>query len=327
MSSTDQSLRQRPSSSGTEKSLDSDQKPKRVERKLDHNRIVEVICAASDRVPAVAPLVRKLAPFIAFGLQIFFATLPYFNQLFVKLNLVWEQAKRYHLEELGEAFVGLIYCFFGGSFMTLIAAVEAFRICGWDRTKKCLEKLYENYLKVKEASDNDDNRDDNNDGIADVDQIEPQNLILRKVRLALVSCDPDEVSSAISGINSGLIAVIATLKVEFAKAITLGASLASVLRSPTEKYLTPILQRLIPKDYHKWINPLINYGCKTIAISIAWFITRIISAFHSAVRGGQMLARGSMHYLAFIGYFPQVDFDKTYVDEVIGAGLAFLGFY
>ena len=38
----------------------------------------------------------------------------------------------------------------------LIAAVEAYRISGWEMTEKCLKDLYRNYMAVKEAEKKDD---------------------------------------------------------------------------------------------------------------------------------------------------------------------------
>jgi hypothetical protein len=40
---------------------------------------------------------------------------------------------------------------FGGSFMMLISCVEAYRICGWETTKKGFAALYKNFSNVKEG--------------------------------------------------------------------------------------------------------------------------------------------------------------------------------
>lgn len=34
----------------------------------------------------------------------------------------------------------------GGNFVALIAAVEAFKLCGWETTKRCILALYGDYL-------------------------------------------------------------------------------------------------------------------------------------------------------------------------------------
>ncbi len=53
----------------------------------------------------------------------------------------------------------------------LIAAVEAFRTIGYERTRRSLLELWRSYKTAREASDKDDQVDDNNDGVADVLQI------------------------------------------------------------------------------------------------------------------------------------------------------------
>jgi len=52
----------------------------------------------------------------------------------------------------------------------------------------------------------------------------------------------------------------------------------------------------IPKEYHKWIPVVINYGCRIIGVSIAWTIQRVISAFYSAIRGAQLCIKGFNDY-------------------------------
>ena len=51
------------------------------------------------------------------------------------------------------------------------------------------------------------------------------------------------------------------------------------------------IQKALPADQKKWAEPIISYACRSTAISIAWMIQRVISAFHSAMRGGIMCSR------------------------------------
>lgn len=80
---------------------------------------------------------------------------------------------------------GLIMIFYGGSIPLTIAATEAFRLTGWDRTKSSLLILAEQFNKALEASKKDDQVDENKDGIADVKQIDPKALVQRKIALFL----------------------------------------------------------------------------------------------------------------------------------------------
>ena len=109
----------------------------------------------------------------------------------------------YKPELLLPAFAGFIMCFFGGSFLTLIAAFEAYRMCGWEQSYQCVKDLGTDFKKFEEENKIDDSKDDNNDGVADVLQISSSELGTRKVLLFLRSVDPNRLSAALSGLNAG----------------------------------------------------------------------------------------------------------------------------
>ena len=146
---------------------------------------------------------------------------------------------------------GLIMVFYGGSIPLTIAAVEAFRLTGWDRTKSALVVLFEQFNRAVAASKKDDQVDDNNDGIADVKQIDSKALVQRKISLFLKVTDPMKVTEAVTALGSGCTAVLATLKNEFAQSITLGVSIADIFHKAAEKYLRPQLEAVVPKEHHK----------------------------------------------------------------------------
>ena len=64
--------------------------------------------------------------------------------------------EKYKLQLLAPALVGLIMCFFGGRFMTLIAACEAYRMIGLDSQLKFVKDLKTDFAKFLEADKNDD---------------------------------------------------------------------------------------------------------------------------------------------------------------------------
>lgn len=76
---------------------------------------------------------------------------------------------------------------------------------------------------------------------------------------------------------------------------------------------------MLPEDQRKWAAPLISYFCRTTAISIAWTVQRIISAFHSATKGGIMAARNVLEYLSEMKIY-HLDHEKTSIDEFAGYG-------
>ena len=64
--------------------------------------------------------------------------------------------EKYNLQLLTPAFIGLIMCFFGGRFMTLIAACEAYRMIGLDSQLKFVKDLKADFAKFLEANKDDD---------------------------------------------------------------------------------------------------------------------------------------------------------------------------
>ena len=58
-----------------------------------------------------------------------------------------------------------------------------------------------------------------------------------KALFFLQNVDPQRFTSAIVGLNAGVVAVVATLKVQFAKTITLGSSLSKMMDGPAKIFL------------------------------------------------------------------------------------------
>jgi hypothetical protein len=104
--------------------------------------------------------------------------------------------------------------------VTLIAAVEAYKMCGYEETLRSLRELYDEYEIFLQANA----KDEGGDGTKEIKEIgdlqrsnimkvalekeqEIQKLATKKTFLFLRTVDPVKFSAAISGINVGLIAV------------------------------------------------------------------------------------------------------------------------
>ena len=284
------------------------------------------ISALAEKAPiSVKPYIQRAAPFCGLAAMYVEKSLPYIEQGVEQAQVLWVKLEPYKPALLLPAFCGLIMCFFGGSFLTLIAAVEAYRMCGYETTVNCIRELYGDFQKFAAANAKDDAKDDDNDGVADVLQVSKQELLMRKTLLFLRTVDPKRVSNAIAGINSGFLAVVATLKLQFAKAITLGNAIGSILDKPAQHYAIPMVRELLPDDYKQWAAPAIEYSVKSFAISVAWFVQRILSAFHSAIRGGLMCSRNILEYLSIMKYV-DINHEDTYLDEIVGYGTCALCF-
>lgn len=75
----------------------------------------------------VAPHVKRAAPIIGQIADVISALIPIISKIYHLLLDLWVKLQPYHPKLLAPAFCGLILCFFGGSFLTLIAAFEAYR--------------------------------------------------------------------------------------------------------------------------------------------------------------------------------------------------------
>jgi len=283
--------------------------------------------AISSKVPEkVRPLLIKVTPIIAIIANLIEKLIPIFENLYFKAIKLRASLAPYKPELLAPALMGLVMCFFGGSYMTLIAAFEAYRQCGWESTKKCIDDLLLDFQKVAEANAKDDAKDDDGDGVSDVLQISAHDLAARKALLFFRTVDPVRFSGALSGLQSGFMAVVATLKVQFVKAIALGAAIAEILNVPASRFIVPALEIILPADYKRWAGPVVSYAVKSIAVSIAWTLARVISAFHSALKGGVMATRNILDYVDQMGFY-KINHEDTYMDEIAGYVLAALGLW
>jgi hypothetical protein len=111
----------------------------------------------------------KLEPIVsswASALHFIFLTLYIFLEIILELSIeVWVALKPYKPELLLPSFAGLVMCFFGGSFVTTIAAAEAYRLVGYESTRECLKTLMEEFQQVVQAAER--------DAAVGVDDVEP----------------------------------------------------------------------------------------------------------------------------------------------------------
>jgi hypothetical protein len=298
------------------------------EGKGSEETVKSYLQAIEHTVPqSIKPYLEKVAPYvISFTYFVEAYVIPFLHKLYDLYCYFVKISEPYHLDLLLPGFVGLVMCFFGGSYMTLIAAVEAYRMVGYQSQLKFVQNLKDDFTKFLAANKEDDKVDADHDGVADVLQISGQQLATRKTLLFLKTVDPNKIGEAFSGLQSGLLAVVATLKMEFAKSITLGSAIADIVLKPANRYVTPMLENILPADYKKWAKPSVVYSIKSIAISLAWFVQRVISAYHSAIRGGHMFAGNLFEYLDKQGII-HIDVNNSYLDEIIGYGMALLGLW
>lgn len=278
-------------------------------------QISGVIIELSSRAPIqVAPHVKTAAPYLAYVVVLVMLAMPYVVQACSKAKQVLTTLP----DKAIYAILGFAVCFFGGVFPATIAAVEAWQLCGGEEAQKCVKQLYEEAKKVQAA-----NAEDEKKGEVEKKAVEPTELLLRKTQLVLRTVEPEAISAGLVGLWTGWIAVLAVLRHKFAKTVTLGERIGSSLYEPVKR-CEPALAELMPEEYRKWVPVVVRWSCKIFAMTIAWWIQRVISAIHSAIKGGLIFGRILVEFLHEKGFvtFPP---EKAYLDEAIGWGIAAVG--
>merc|ERR1712187_1001889 len=138
--------------------------------------------------------------------------------------------------------------------------------------------------------------------------------------------DPEILSNAVGGLWSGYMGMLAVLKFKFAQTVALAHSIGDSLRPAAAKMFAPSLLSVTPKEYQRWINPLLNFACKLFAGFVAWRVQRAISTVQCGMKGGLLATRSLIALLRNAGYYKSPD-DATIVDEVGGYALASCGIY
>lgn len=221
--------------------------------------------------------------------------------------------------------IGLFLCAFGGVFPRTIVAVEAWRLGGGMEAIRCLQTLIKQVEKYQKASRADDAIDDDHDGIPDVEEISLSERIMRKGRLAVKVSEPEEINKALSRFYTGWVGIVASMSSPYARTAALGASLGESAVRVFMRCTLSKMQSLIPGEFVKWAPKVLQWLCKCIGIIAAWRMKQVLSAFHSAVRGGKLVGETLVragHQRGFIAGNPE----DTYIDEMVGFSLAAVGF-
>ena len=97
-------------------------------------------------------------------------------------------------QNVAQFLVGFVFCFFGGIYPTVFAAVQAAEHGGRKAVLQAVSDLAHEINVILEESKKDDSLDEDNDGKADVTQIEGKEYIIRKTKLVMAKVNPDKVS-------------------------------------------------------------------------------------------------------------------------------------
>eukprot|EP01065_Artemidia_motanka_P049497 TRINITY_DN8222_c0_g2_i1.p1 TRINITY_DN8222_c0_g2~~TRINITY_DN8222_c0_g2_i1.p1 ORF type:complete len:359 (+),score=96.87 TRINITY_DN8222_c0_g2_i1:88-1164(+) len=283
---------------------------------------------AEKRAPAVAPVLQFMRPFLVRAGALLDEIGPYLLTASKYLYEVYRAAPT----DLLYALLGLSLCFFGGFFVATIAAVEAFKLYGWDRCYAHLRCLWADYRimrararrqQLEARSKGEDVRD-----IPDHNRIFDPSISMTQ-RIAMMSAciqEPDKLSQAFTGLYTALLGVVTTLRLRFARTIALGASIAGMIHKPVEKHLGSRVAKMLPANQRQWAPTLLKWSCHFVAISLAWQVQKIIAAVQSALRGGLMFSHRSMKFARAHGYCKSIE-PGSFFDDAVGYVVAAAGLY
>jgi len=115
---------------------------------------------------------------------------------------------------------------------------------------------------LQEADAFDDQILDGEDGLdEDISDMPDHEYAKHKIRLILRVVRPQQVLDAVAGISMGFFAVLATLKIKLAKAVTLGSALGSICERIMKTLFLETFQELAG-DHKEWVLPILQYSCR-----------------------------------------------------------------
>ena len=308
--------------------------PKRLTGAERMQQYLEASALSADTVnPEAGKYLRLATPVLTATVSALMYIAPFYMWLYSKAYQLYCVAPTNVLQLV----FGAALCFYGGTFVASIAAIEAFRQMGWQRCLEDVHVLMAEASLVTDANAKDDQKDDDGDGIADVDQISPAALAQRKSKLVMMTIkDPRKVQAAVGSLWAAYLAVLATLRLQFAQTTAIALGIVEVLQFPLMRVLAPVVATAMGPDLKHWVETVVDTGIKVVAVIVAWYVQMIISAFYSAVRGGRLFADGLVSIVHDRGWERQLEKlpfvkkpfhpDTSYLDEAVGYSLATVGF-
>jgi len=299
------------------------EQPAQQEEAVDpaqESRVGRFLRGAADNMPeGVKNAMHALAPVADAIHRGFVIAWPYMVAGYVKCKAVYDKMPEYSVVMI----YGLTVAFCGAHFAALVAVVEAFKQSGaFKKIGACLFDLYEAFKKLHAENAKDNSVDEDGDGVSDVDELSNGELFLRKCGLVMRTVDPNKFNKALSGLYSGFLAAVMVVQFEFAKTVTLGASLGDFMEKSVDILLDPFLEMILPKEYMAWVDLIEKYICRSIGVTIAWAIQFYNSLLHCAVAGSLIFSRALIPFLNQRGVLHIENLEDTYLDEIIGWILA-----
>jgi hypothetical protein len=249
-------------------------KTAKIEKLLD-----AAVAQAGNVNPKLAGCMSCSKPFIVLPIQFIACVAPVYAWLYqwaYKIYLMLPQ-------QAAKCIFGLALCFFGGTYVASIAAIEAFRQMGFATTMANLAVVRADLVTVGAANKLDDEelaKDADKDGVADGEALTSSELAQRKAFVVLKAVQrPSQLQDAVGGLWAAYIAVLATLKLEFARTTAFALGIVDVVKEPVVRLACPLViaalaqappsMRLEPTGIKDWSKTIVESVLTLIAVSDA----------------------------------------------------------
>ena len=155
--------------------------------------------------------------------------------------------------------IGFVFCFFGGLYPVLFAAVEAAEYGGQKTVMDAMNELANEAIVIIEESKKDDDVDADKDGKSDVAALSGKDFMVRKTQLVLTKMNPQKVDKAITNLYRVWLSVAAVLTIEFARAISMALAISDFMKQPVDRFIAPTLQLAVPDQYDRWVPVILGW--------------------------------------------------------------------
>lgn len=211
-------------------------------------------------------------------------------------------------EQTMQIMFAVVLLFMGGQFAMTIACVQAFKTCGWSSMKKSYEQLKESYHDTREALNNDPDARELF-GAGGDDDLTVWHLVVaakdtllaesdsegqksfKRMYVVLKCVDPNKILDASVGFWVGIVAILSTLRSQMVYCVNIGASIGNNISKMLQHYVEGYVGDRCSASTKTWIMFGLRSTCGLGGIIISLLMTRIVSAFCSALQGATLLSK------------------------------------
>jgi hypothetical protein len=267
------------------------------------DRLKEGAKQAQDAWKIAEPYMEKMRPYLK-QLQ------PVFESIWALAMVIFNIIQvflPYVSAEVAQGSFAFVLLFFGGQFAMSIACMQAFRTCGYESMVASLVSLRDGYREAKQALNSDPDSKKLFD-IAKHEEIhfwavttglweafvseDPKKREVNFERMyVLMRCvDPNKILDAVKGLWVGVVAVLSTLRSRMVYCVSIGANIGGNISKTLEYYVEGRVQGMFP-NHKQWVTCGLRIFCGVTGIVVSLVMSRVVSAFCSALQGATILTK------------------------------------